>query len=174
MEVDAVVEMFRRSETLHQVLRIWEAVYRLHWIINYLLIPNRSTTNVRSERIHSAHGKKQKLQIAWLCTNINQLFQLKYTKLSNQCTKNWSVTIFLLDALAVIHSVKKVPGIDHSKSLLKEIVKNLFDANLAPLSSILTWNSSAIWYLVCSKCSMLSVYLFPKQLLTTQVKWLIW
>ena len=36
-----------------------------------------------------------------------------------------------------IHSVKKVPGIDHSKSPLKEnFVKNLFDAKLAPLSSI--------------------------------------
>ena len=37
-----------------------------------------------------------------------------------------------------IHFVKKVPGIDHSKSPLKEILKNLFDAKLAPLSSILT------------------------------------
>ena len=32
-----------------------------------------------------------------------------------------------------IHSVKKVPGIDHSKSPLKEIVKNLFDDKLASL-----------------------------------------
>ena len=37
-----------------------------------------------------------------------------------------------------IHSVKKVPGIDHSKSPLKEIVKNLFDPKLKPLSSIIT------------------------------------
>ena len=43
-----------------------------------------------------------------------------------------------------IHSVKKVPGIDHSKSPLKEIVKKLFDAKLALLSSILKWRSSAI------------------------------
>ena len=40
----------------------------------------------------------------------------------------------------IIHSVKKVPGIDHSKSPLKEIIKNLFDDKLAPLSSILTWS----------------------------------
>ena len=58
-----------------------------------------------------------------------------------------------------IYSVKKVPGIDHSESPLKEIVKNLFDAQLAPLSSILAWSSSAICYLVCSQCSMLSIYL---------------
>ena len=35
-----------------------------------------------------------------------------------------------------ILSVKKVPEIDHSKSPIKEIVKNLFDAKLTPLSSI--------------------------------------
>ena len=58
-----------------------------------------------------------------------------------------------------VHSVKKVPGIDHSKSPLKEIVKNLFDAKLAPLFSITTWSSSAICHLVYSQCSMLSVYL---------------
>ena len=58
-----------------------------------------------------------------------------------------------------IHSVKKVPIVDHSKSLLKEIVKNLFDAKLVPLSSILTWSSSAICHLVCWQCLMLSVYL---------------
>ena len=40
----------------------------------------------------------------------------------------------------IIHSVKEVSGIDHSKSPLKKIVKNLFDAKLAPLSSILTWS----------------------------------
>ena len=54
---------------------------------------------------------------------------------------------------------KRVPGIDHSKSPLKKIIKNLFDAKLEPLSSILTWSSSAICHLVCSQCSMLSVYL---------------
>ena len=32
-----------------------------------------------------------------------------------------------------VHSVKKVPGIDHSKSPLKEIVKNLFSASKDPL-----------------------------------------
>ena len=58
-----------------------------------------------------------------------------------------------------IHSVGKVPGIDHSKSPLKETVKNFFDAKLTPLPSILTWSSSAICHLVCSQCSMLSVYL---------------
>ena len=58
-----------------------------------------------------------------------------------------------------INSVKKVSEIDHSKSPLKEIVKNLFDAKLASLSSILTRSSSAICHLVCSQCSMLSVYL---------------
>ena len=58
-----------------------------------------------------------------------------------------------------IHSVKKVPGINHSKIPLKEIVRNLFDAKLALLSSILTWSSSAICHLVCSQCSMLSVHL---------------
>ena len=58
-----------------------------------------------------------------------------------------------------IHSVKKVTGINHSKSPLEEIVKNLFDAKLAPLSSILKWSSSAICHLVCLQCSMLSVYL---------------
>ena len=47
----------------------------------------------------------------------------------------------------------------YSKRPLKEIVKNLFDAKLAPLSSILTWSSSTIFYLVFSQCSMLSVYL---------------
>ena len=41
-----------------------------------------------------------------------------------------------------IHSVKKVLGIGHSKSPLKEIVKSLFDAKFAPLSSILMWSSS--------------------------------
>ena len=58
-----------------------------------------------------------------------------------------------------IHSVKKVPEIDHSRIPLQKIVKNLFDTKLAPLSSILTWSSSAICHLVCSQCSMLSVYL---------------
>ena len=58
-----------------------------------------------------------------------------------------------------IYSVKKVPGIDHSKSLLKEIVKNFFEVKLAPLSSILMWSSSVICHLVFSECSMLSVYL---------------
>ena len=53
---------------------------------------------------------------------------------------------------------KKVPGIDHSKSPLKEIVKNIFDSKLAPLSSILTWSSRAICHLVCSQFLM-SVYL---------------
>ena len=74
--------------------------------------------------------------------------------------------IYLLAPLATItfrhkymHSVKKVPGIDHSKSSLKQIVKILFDARLAPLSSILTWRSSAIRQFVCLQCSMLSVYL---------------
>ena len=57
------------------------------------------------------------------------------------------------------HSVRKVLAIDHSKSPLKEIVKNRFDAKLAPLSSILSWSSNAICPLVCSQCSMLSVYL---------------
>ena len=47
----------------------------------------------------------------------------------------------------IVHYVKKVPGIDHSKSLLKEIVKNLFNAKLAPLPSILTWSSNAICHL---------------------------
>ena len=46
--------------------------------------------------------------------------------------------VFLERGITLIHSVKKVPGIDHSKSSLKEIVKNRFDAKLAPLSSILT------------------------------------
>ena len=32
-----------------------------------------------------------------------------------------------------VHSVKKVPGIDNSKSRLKEIVRHLFEATLAPL-----------------------------------------
>ena len=59
----------------------------------------------------------------------------------------------------VLNSVKKVLGIDHLKSPLKEIVKNLFEAKLTPLSSILTWSSNAICHLVCSQCSMLSVYL---------------
>ena len=59
----------------------------------------------------------------------------------------------------IVHSVKKLPRIDHSKSPLKEIVKNRFDAKLALLSSILTWSSSAICHLVCWQCSMLSVYL---------------
>ena len=54
--------------------------------------------------------------------------------------------------------MKKVPGIVHSKSPLKEIVKNLLDTKLVPLSSILKWSSSAICYLVCSQCWMLSVY----------------
>ena len=58
-----------------------------------------------------------------------------------------------------VHSFKKVPGNDHLKSPFKEIVKNLFDLKLAPLPSILTWSSSAICHLVCSQCSMLSVYL---------------
>ena len=58
-----------------------------------------------------------------------------------------------------INTVEKVPGIDRSKSPLKEIVKNLFKAKLAPLSSILQWSSSAICHSVCSQCSMLSVYL---------------
>ena len=49
-----------------------------------------------------------------------------------------------------VHAVKKVPGIDHSKSPIKEIVKNIFDAKLAPLSSIVTWSSSAICHLVSS------------------------
>ena len=60
---------------------------------------------------------------------------------------------------SAVHSVKKVPGIDHSKSPLKEIVKSLFDAKLAPLSSILTWSSGAICHLVSSQYSVLSVYL---------------
>ena len=49
-----------------------------------------------------------------------------------------------------IHFVKKAPRIDYSKSPLEEIVKIFFDAKLAPLSSILTWRSSAICHLVCS------------------------
>ena len=57
----------------------------------------------------------------------------------------------------VTHSVKKVPGNDHSKSPHKEIVKNLFDAKLAPLSSILTWSSSAICHLVCSVFDVVSL-----------------
>ena len=59
----------------------------------------------------------------------------------------------------IMHSVKKVPGTDLSKCPLEKIVKNHFDAKLAPLSCILTWSSSAICHLVCSQCSMLSVYL---------------
>ena len=55
--------------------------------------------------------------------------------------------------------VKKVPGSDHLKNPLKETVGNLFDANLAPVSCILTWSSSAIYHLFCSQCSMSSVYL---------------
>ena len=55
-----------------------------------------------------------------------------------------------------IHSVKKVPRIDHSKSALKEIAKNLFDAKLAPLSSIPTWSSSAarsvIYFVHSARC----------------------
>ena len=62
-------------------------------------------------------------------------------------------------ALNTVHFVKKVPGIDHSKSPLKEIVKNLLDAKLTPVSSILTRSSSAMCHLVCLQCSMLSVYL---------------
>ena len=58
-----------------------------------------------------------------------------------------------------VHYVKKVPRIDHSKCPLKEIVKNLFNAKLTPLSYILTSSSSAICHLVWSQCSMLSVYL---------------
>ena len=60
---------------------------------------------------------------------------------------------------ANIRSVKKVQGLNHSKRPLKEIVKNLFGAKLAPLSSILTWSSSSICHLVCSQCRMLSVYI---------------
>ena len=58
-----------------------------------------------------------------------------------------------------IHSVKKVPGIDHSESPLEEIVKNLLDAKLAPLSSVLMWSLSAFCNLVHLQCSMLSVVL---------------
>ena len=58
-----------------------------------------------------------------------------------------------------VHSVKKIPGIDHSKSPLKDIVKNIFDAKLAPLFTILTSSSSAICHLACWQCSMFSVYL---------------
>ena len=57
-----------------------------------------------------------------------------------------------------VHSLKKVPEIDHSKSSLKEIFKNLSAAKLAPLSSILIRSSSRIWHLICSKCSILLVY----------------
>ena len=66
---------------------------------------------------------------------------------------------FYLNDFTRIHSVKKVPGIDHSKSPLKKIGTIFFDAKLAPLSYILTRSSSAICHLVCSLCSMLSVYL---------------
>ena len=54
-----------------------------------------------------------------------------------------------------IHSVEKVRGIDLSKNQLKEIVKNLFDAKLAPLSSILMWSSSAI------QCSQIVDGIYP-------------
>ena len=57
----------------------------------------------------------------------------------------------------VIHSVKKVLGIDHSKIPLKEIVKYHFDAKSAPLSSILTWSQSAICHLVHSRSSPVGV-----------------
>ena len=40
--------------------------------------------------------------------------------------------------IPALHSVKKVLGINHSKSPLKEIVKNFFDANLAPLTVLYT------------------------------------
>ena len=66
---------------------------------------------------------------------------------------------FLIWLILNEHSVKKVPGFDHSKIPLKEIVQNISDAKLAPLSSILTCSSSAICHLDCSQCSMLSVYL---------------
>ena len=78
----------------------------------------------------------------------------------------WRTLIYILyiywtlkSTFEIIHFVKKIPGTDHSKTLVKEIGKNLFDAELAPLPSILTWSSSAICDLVCSQCSILSVYL---------------
>ena len=43
-----------------------------------------------------------------------------------------------------------------SKKYRKLIIQK---AKLASLSSILTWSSSAICYLLCSQCSTLSVYL---------------
>ena len=57
------------------------------------------------------------------------------------------------------HTFCQISTGNWSKSTLKEIVKNLFDAKLAPLSFILTCSSSAVCYLVCSQCSMMSVYL---------------
>ena len=57
------------------------------------------------------------------------------------------------------HTFCQISTGNWSKITLKEIVKNLFDAKLAPLSFILMWSSSAICHLVCSQCSVLSVYL---------------
>ena len=47
---------------------------------------------------------------------------------------------------------QKVTEINNSKRPLKEIVKNLFDAKLSPLFSILTWRSRAICHLVYLTC----------------------
>ena len=57
------------------------------------------------------------------------------------------------------HTFCQISTGNWSKRKLKEFVKNLFDAKLAPLSFILTWSSSAICHLVCSQCSMMSVHL---------------
>ena len=61
--------------------------------------------------------------------------------------------------LGIIHSVKKVPGIDHLKSALKGIVEILFVAKLVQLSSILTRSLSVTCHLVCLRCAILSVHL---------------
>ena len=81
-----------------------------------------------------------------LVVNINLEIRKKLLKIYV-----WSVALHGYKLLK-IHSVKKVPGIDHSKSPVKDIVKNLFDAKFAPLSSILTWSSSTFCHLVYPQC----------------------
>ena len=100
------------------------------------------------------------LQTAYSTSLLKMYFKISI-ELNLMCIKSkWKIK--KIDSRAFlrhIHSVKKVPRIDLPKIPLEEIVKNLFVPKLAPLSSILTWSSSAIYHLVCSQCSMLSVYL---------------
>ena len=105
----------------------------------YLLVDPRWVENIAKIFFESSN-RRVAMRLEWTFQRIFELKQKYYflttrfvAKVHRQAKNKFCVKMLWHSH---VHSVKKVQGNDHSKSSLKNIFKNLFDAKLAPLSSL--------------------------------------